>query len=314
MRAIAVVALLACSSPKDTPKETPMHDPELAAQKITALSTSQPAQFGQSLVAHTNPGASAFSTLAKDVVRWKGKTETDVQPLRIYLGPWQPQPNIPTAGIPPAGVTYAPPTPWQTPAPAQYDAFLFGSVFARVSFGGGGVQYQAFVDWPPRGLLFQVSTHYVQVDAVGTFEVPAGSDTKLPRFLAHLAVEPGGGDSVQPGTYTYPPRDFNPDAGAPAVFMQVPPFARAVRPILQQQFALNTGVLAYIVTELGSPAGNILNQWVLDTANLDSFNTDDLPLSGLARDVQIQAWGGALPPGGAAATTINVGAIFLLDL
>ena len=282
------------------------NDAELAKEKITQLCTVNPSQYGQSLVVTVNPGVATEVTIAKDVVRWKGKSETDIQPCRIYLGPWQPQPLL-VGTLPIAGYSYAQPHPWQEPEPTQYDTFAQGQIQARVSFGAGGVQHQAYVDWPPRGLLFQVGAQYVQVDGVGQFTVPAASDIKLPRLLAHIAPEPGGGDSVQPATFTYPPIDFNNNPGAaPGVLCQVPPFARAFRPIINQLYAFNTGPFFYRIVDLGGG-----NTWYLNSATANDFNRDDFPLTGLSRDIFIQAENAL---GGAAVGTINVGCMFLLDL
>jgi hypothetical protein len=319
MRALVVALLLsACSSTKGNTMVWDNEDAKMSASKVTALSTNTSVQLGQSLQLRPNTaGSSQLSTAAKDLARWRGKSESDAQPIRIYLGAWQPNPKLPgNTVLPPTWSDYMQPTPWQLPQPTQFDAFATGSLFARISFGVGGVQHVAFVDWPPRGLLFQVSAQYVQVDAYGTLAIPPGGDeTTLPRLLAHIAPEPGGGDSVQPGTYTYPNIDFNPNPGPNAgVLFQVPPFARAFRPLIDQSEAINLQQ-AYVVTVQSNPQGGISHSWLLDPFDYNGFNREDLPLDGTARDVVIQAIDSTALPGTITPkTTVNVGCMFLLDL
>jgi len=285
------------------------HDPELAAAKITPLSTAFPVQYGQSLVVRvTQPGAGGgLATLAKDVVRWKGKSGSDIQPMRVYLGPWQPQPNIASPGGP--AVFYQKPTPWQTPEPLQFDFFREGQIYARINFGAGGVQHQAFVDWPPRGLLFQVSAQYIQVDGVGTLTTPPGfDDPNLPILLAHVAPEPGGGDAVQPATFTYPPIDFFAPPLGTAIIFQVPPFARLFTPVLNRETMIATALPGVIIRENGPPVGNT---WVFDATVPNDFPNDRaFPLSGFAKQLIFQA----TDAGGVFVDTINMGCMFLLDL
>ncbi len=285
------------------------YDPHLAEGKITNLSTATPAQYGQSLQVRNAPGNAGLAVVAKDLARWKGKSTTDIQPIRIYLGPWQPVPGINLGAL--NNEFWMEPTPWMTPKPAQLDAFVGGSLFARISFGAGGVQHQAYVDWPPRGCLLQVSAQYIQVDGLGNLIVPGGLDENLPRIAAHISPEPGGGDAATPATYTYPPVDVNPAPGTPPVVFQVPPFARAFRPLIRQRDAVDNaeGYEVQLVTQNGSL--DFANWRIEPTADVNSFNRDDFPVTGFAKDVVVQAYD---PTNGNPRRTINVGMIFYLDL
>ena len=277
-----------------------------AANKVPVLATSVPVQFGQSLQMRPSPANSALATVAKDVVRWKGVGESDIQPIRIYLGPWQPQPMT-TPFVSPLG--YAIPTPWAEP-PQIFDSMVgegvvgdFASMlYARVSFGGGGVQHQAFVDWPPRGLLFQVSASYVQVDGVGRF---AGFDPQfLPRLLAHASVEPGGGDAVNSATFTYPAQ-FAPGAANSLVF-QAPPFARAFTPILDRQALIVAGVTSIGFQQLGMSLAFTGQSHEWDPALGEDWPDDRaIPLVGTAGGVRAI---------GAAGDAFFGGMLFHLDL
>jgi hypothetical protein len=271
-----------------------MSDPELAAEKITALSSAVPVQYGQSIQVRPT-SVPDFAAVARDCVRWTGKSESDIQPMRVYLGPWQPKPGCP--GAPGGPFSYQPPTPWQEPEPLQYDGFptvgAFGfkaQIFARVSFGAGGVQHQAYIDWPARGLLLQVSAQYIQVDGVGNVAFGGfGGEERLPLLLAHVAPEPGGGDSVQPATFTYPPQ-------APAgfndiTFFQVPPFGRAFVPLLHRPNLIVAGITTIQIRETMRPLGDVISVWEFNTAIGNPWPQDNpggLPLSSLARVVDIR--------------------------
>lgn len=313
-----IVIFVSCSSPEEkSPHMSNNEDEAMAAAKVTALSSNIPVQLGQSLQMRPNPGDPNFSTAAKDVVRWKGKSPSDIQPVRIYLGPWQPNPAIDSSAVGPFPTfdTYMKPTPWQTPEPFQFDAFAPTSLYAKVSFGGGGVQHVAYVDWPARGLLFQVSANYVQVDAQGIAgdgltPVPV---EQLPRLLAHISPEPGGGDSVQPATFTYPRIDFVPNTIGPV--FQVPPFARACRPLIDQIDLINQDFILF-VRGVTKPVGGVgVWQYVLNPFDYNGFNRSDIPLDGMTKDIILDASLFTGFPGVITPRSINnAGMIFMLDL
>jgi hypothetical protein len=258
-----------------------------------------------------------MATVAKDVVRWKGVSDSDVQPVRIYLGPWQPRPDC--LGVALLSGSYAQPTPWAEP-PTVYDSMILEGVitlgppvitsmlYARIVFGAGGVVHNAYVDWPPRGLLLQVSAHYVQVDGVGNF-TPAGgvNPTTLPLLQAHVAPEPGGGDAGNPGTFTYPV--VNTGDVVPLVF-QVPPFARAFTPLIPRGTLIAMGItqMNFVVFSMQNFPTD--QEFVFPLAlGADFPDTIAIPLSGSAASIRVTAIGAGPAPG-----TVWCGMMFHLDL
>jgi hypothetical protein len=229
-------------------------------------------QYGQSL--ETDVGsADGTATVAKDVVRWKGESP-DAAPWRIYLGPWQPNTNANSSVVPTPGNEYASPTPWNTP-PTQFDALSEGQLYAKIEFGSGGVKHTAFVDWPRRGCLVQVSACYVQVNGEGTIGT-LGERTLLPTIAATLAPEPGGGDAVQSATYTYPRQEALGDDGARIVF-QVPPFARAFTPLVDRR----SGLPPILTVVASNGLGGAISSWQWSTALGADFPDDRaVPLPG----------------------------------
>lgn len=315
---IRLFVLLALASCQEGTTMTTPHDLRLAASKIPNLATTNEPQLGQSVQMIRSPMNGANAIAAKDVVRWKGTTEYDVQPLRIYLGPWQPRPDLPGAALP-ATYVYAKPTPWSEP-PNRYDSMIpeffdpltgvASMLYARITFGAGGVVHQAYVDWPPRGLLLQVSASYVQVDGVGGFTPPGGvNEAKLPLLQAHVAPEPGGGDAANSATYTYP--TYNSGDVTPVVF-QVPPFARAFTPVVPRQTLLGVGfnIISMTFTELGMDGSSIIGSRIYNVAVGADFPDDRaLPLSGTTSMVVVDAIQTGPAPG-----TVFCGMMFHLDL
>lgn len=306
---LAWLVVAACSS------DARMNDPKelaRAAGKVPQLVTDAPVQYGQSL--QLNVPTTATQTIAvgvKDVVRWKGVSGSDSQPARVYLGPWQPQPGL--APIPPPVNPYAAPTPWTTWPPLIYDSMIpqgFSAtgnmLYARISFGGGGVQHQAFVDWPPRGLLLQISAQYIQVDAVVSGNTPI-DQTTLPRLLAHVGPEPGGGDAVNSATFTYPYQDN----GVTSLLVQVPPFARAFTPLMdrQQMIALGNTQLTIAQLSMQNTPNATVHVW---DASVGSDWPDDrgIPLTGYTSNLFLTVQ----PKGGGANDIVRAGMIFHLDL
>ena len=291
---------------------TDQRELERADGKVPQLVANVPVQFGQSL--QLQIPSTATQTIAvgiKDVVRWKGVSESDIQPARIYLGPWQPQPGLTPIAAPVN--PYAAPTPWTSYPPLVYDSMVpqgFSAtgnmLYARISFGGGGVQHQAYVDWPPRGLLFQVSAHYIQVDGVVSGTVPVDPDT-LPRLLAHLGPEPGGGDAVNAATFTYPFQEF----GTNSILFQVPPFARAFTPLMDRQQMIALGATQLTVAQLSMTNTPNVNTHVWDaTVGNDWPDDRGIPLSGYTSNLFMSVQ----PTGGGANQPVRAGMVFHLDL
>lgn len=250
--------------------------------KQTPLMTRGDTQFGQSLQLSLTGADQA--TAAKDLVRWKGDNEQDVQALRIYLGAWNPQPGL--TGVKPVGPYYGTPTPWN-PQPYNLDQFNTTPLYARVTFGSGGVRHVAFLDWNSRGSLFQLSASYVQVDAIGTLATSSGLD--LPLIHASIGPEPGGGDSAQPATFTYPYQT----GGAGTNYFQVPPFARAFQFVFDRSYQLGGGgsttVTISQVAMNYTPQANYV--FPLTLAN-DSPDTKVLPVLGQTAVIAVQLNGG----------------------
>jgi len=193
-------------------------------------------QYGQTarLVDFTDAavGAGAGVIQVSNPVRWGGD-RWDVNPWRVYLGPWQPKAGMlitttdddivadfPGVGIPPA---------MRARERISFAAGLL--VWAQVQWGSGGVQHTAWVDWPVAGLLLQVSGSYVQVNAMAaSFDVSEhegdGDPSKFPDLPCTLSDEPGGGDSARSATFTFPLQalDWTTHDG---INFPVVPFARA---------------------------------------------------------------------------------------
>lgn len=276
-------------------------------------------QYGQNLQVTLGPGNPDTVLASKDLIRWVGE-KTDVNAWRVYLGPWQPRPNTPVPAIIVAD-TYADPTPWAPPEPSVFDSMPSFPCYARVMWGSGGIQHTAFVDWPKRGLLLQISGSYVQVNAMVnvTSSTPhnPSTDANLPLLQATLAPEPGGGDAANPATYTYPPAAAQDDGGA-GWFQnfQIPPFARAFIPIINFPALVTSGGTLTISTQaLPQPIGSIGNNdfqvWQTPIGGVydqDMFTVDAIPIVGQqAGTLRIQTTPGA--PGVAV-----FGVMFLLDL
>lgn len=310
---LILVALAACQ-----PGES-MNDKQQAQHKVSILSTSEQAQYGQSLQMRTSTSNSAMASVAKDLVRWKGVSESDIQPVRVYLGPWQPNPQLQGVALN-AGNVYATPTPWAEP-PNVYDSMISEGqlvlpgpvrqkLYAKVMFGAGGVQHVAYVDWPPRGLLFQIGASYVQIDAVGDF-TPAGGvvPEQLPLLRAHIAPEPGGGDAANPGTFTYPVSDT---AVNTSLVFQVPPFARAFTPLIPRAVIQGAPFsVATMTFDEYTSQNNFLNiQHVWSVTTGSDFPDDrPVPISGMTANIRVSAFTSA-----PVSAPVRCGMLFYLDL
>lgn len=191
-------------------------------------------QFGQYLDIVPMPGAPDTVQVAKDMIRVEGE-KCDINAWRIYLGRWEPRPDIPIEPLI-AGAIYADPTPWSFPQPTNLDSFTnILPLYARIMWGSGGIQHSAWVDWPRRGCLVQVSASYVQVNAFVNTQTPNIDPRVLPTVRATIAPEPGGGESIIPATFTYPRNDTQIDPILPPYAFQnfqIPPFARSFIPIV----------------------------------------------------------------------------------
>ena len=275
-------------------------------------------QYGQAL--DIEPGVSTPDLVlaSKDLIRFVG-TKHDINAFRIYLGPWQPKAGIVTTPVI-AAVTYADPSPWAPPEPRIFDSMTDIPCYARIMWGAGMIQHTAFVDWPKRGALVQVSGSYVQVNAFVDVLSPGVTSAQLPILQASIGPEPGGGDSSVPGTFTYGPQlpiVFGAPNGAGLNF-QIPPFARAFVPVFDFQRAETAGVVIDIATQLlplviGTAAQNEVQHWRTGTGGVydNSFFIDPFPISGQrAGTVRIELSPfGALP-----LVPIFIGCMFLLDL
>lgn len=234
--------------------------------------------------------ATDIVTLAANVIRFEGE-KTDVNNWRVYLKPWQPGPGQQGGLF--ATRAYATPTPWAGPggSPAIWDNFFDDNIYARVSWGAGGVQHQAFVDWPKRGLLFQCSGSYLQVDAIGTGIAAFGPppvNAGHPFLEASIGIEPGGGDSAAAGTFTYR-RQPAQIPGDPSWLFQIPPFARTFR-LLADNAALALAALGTViqVQELSKPTGQILQSFLFTPAGVPAdIMQDDIQLTGAGSDVAL---------------------------
>lgn len=276
-------------------------------------------QYGQNLQVTLAPDAPDLVIASKDLIRFVGD-KTDLQAMRIYLGPWQPKNGIP---IPPTITTetYADPTPWAPPEPRTFDAMSPIPVYARIMWGAGGIQHVAFVDWPKRGLLLQASGSYWQVNAfVNTValnaHVPATQDN-LPLLAATIGPEPGGGDAANPATFTYFSQATQDSGGGAMAFQnfQIPPFARAFIPVFRfDEFVAAGGSLKIATQELPNVIGgfgfNDQQVWTTPIGGVydqDLFTVDPLPITGQqAGNVRME-----FTPG---ASVGALGCIFLLDL
>jgi hypothetical protein len=314
--ALAVALLVACSTSSKEKTKMGMTDDhvrllELEHQKGTM-------QYGQNLQVTPAPGADLVIA-SKDLIRFVGD-KTDINALRIYLGPWQPRPDIPVAAII-ASETYADPTPWAPPQPRTFDSFAPIPIFARVMWGAGGIQHTAYVDWPKRGLLLQVSGSYVQVNAFVNTETAnahvVSFEKTLPVLAATLGPEPGGGDAQNSATFTYPSQPTQDSGGGAQAFQnfQIPPFARAFTLVFDfPDFAAAGGSLVVATQELPVPIGTIGNNdiqiWgtpIGGTYDQDMFTVDPIPIAGqLAGNLHVEFTPGAVVG--------NVGCIFALDL
>lgn len=277
-------------------------------------------QYGQNLLVTLAAGADLVIA-SKDLIRFVGD-KTDVNAWRVYLGPWQPQPMMP---VPPILVAteYADPTPWAPPQPTQFDSFPPFPCYARVMWGSGGIQHTAYVDWPRRGLLLQVSGSYLQVNAFvdtssATPHVPATANN-LPLLQATLGPEPGGGDALNPATFTYPNQNAQ-ESGGVAQWVQnfqVPPFARAFVPVMDFSLLVSSGGNLKISTQgIPQPIGSIGNNdrqiWETPIGGVydqELFTAHPLPIGGQ----EIGSVRFEVTPGGPAALA-SFGCMFFLDL
>jgi hypothetical protein len=312
--AIVFAFLVACgySPTKDNPNMTDH-------KRLVELEHSKGTmQYGQNLQVTPAVGADLVQA-SKDLIRFVGD-KTDINALRIYLGPWQPKPDI---NIPPIITTaeYANPTPWAPPEPRTFDSFAPIPVYARIMWGAGGIQHTAYVDWPRRGLLLQVSGSYVQVNAFVNTEstnahVPS-EITRLPLLAATIGPEPGGGDAANPATFTYPKDTNAQDDGGAGWFQnfQIPPFARAFIPNVDFATLVAVGGTLKIATqEVPAPIGTIgfndIQVWTTPIAGAydqELFTSTPIPISGQeCGNLRIESTPGT--------SIANFGVAFLLDL
>lgn len=258
-------------------------------------------QFGDSVALNFVNAAGVAQDVATNLIKWNGLAKWDTRAWRVYLGPWVPKAGI--AVTAPLLTTYAIPTPWGNNGPPdRFDRFVPSlSLYARIHFGSAGGVHAAYVDWPPRGCLVQVSGSYVQVDALAVSGTVTAADApNLPIIAASLTPEPGGGDSAAPATFTYPAYPL-PDATTVVTF-QIPPFART--------FQIIPGTVADATAldiKLTSPGA--VAAFAEYTVALPLSPSTNYPIPQSAKDVVIKASGGTPPY-----TTTTFGLLFHLDL
>lgn len=264
-------------------------------------------QFGDTVTLDYVTAAGLATNVANNLIKWQGVNKTDVRAWRVYLGPWTTKPEITIAAGSP--VTYERVVPWANNGPAdRFDSFQRGlQLYARITFGSGGASYIAYVDWPVRGALVQVSGSYVQVDVTAASRAIVAADSpRLPIVSATLAPEPGGGDSAQPGTFTYQIDTFVDDTTV--MTFQIPPFARTFN--LLPSIVAATGP-ANISIQVAGPRGGggttVSTTYNRTLAAADG--TEVFPIPSFGADVIITASGGTPPY-----TAANLGVMFQLDL
>lgn len=208
------------------------------------LETGQGLQLGFAADVTVNPSRRGVQIIGSQVLRVGGE-QWDINPWRIYLGPWKPKADIDVSSVVSDEIV-----PGLAPTP-NLDAIEFNGpgnlafleellVYARVKFGSGGVKHVAWIDWGKAGQLWQVSASYVEVDAIAVLTPGFDDeidDSRLPRLQATLGDEPGGGDASAAGTFTYPfqsvdwadPAYTDEQTARPGLNFVIPPFARSVR-------------------------------------------------------------------------------------
>jgi hypothetical protein len=274
-------------------------------------------QYGQSVTVRPTPGNPDLIAVSKDLIRFVGK-KTDVNAWRVYLGPWQPQNQIAISPLI-ANAHYADPTPWAPPEPTSFDAMSSIPLYAQLQWGSGGIQHIAYVDWPKRGCLVQVSGNYVQVNAFANANVTGVGTRELPYVQATLAPEPGGGDATVPATYTYPISvgDIEVIEPFPVGFrnFQIPPFARAFVPLINWGQAIALGNVQFEICVMREPLSlavggptNVIQSWRSVSGGVEeqSFTRDPFPIAGQE--------GGLVRIEYPFFTDISIGCMFFLDL
>lgn len=253
-----------------------------------------------------------LTQVAQNLVRIEGE-KTDVNNWRIYLKAWGVGPGQDGGNF--VNQPYATPTPWMPGGgiPAVLDNFFDIALFARVRWGAGGVTHEAFVDWPKRGCLFQVGGSALYVDAVCTGQSifgPPPLHAGFPFLEASLAIEPGGGDSSLPGTFTYrrQPSLTDPDED-PVWLFQIPPFARTFRVLLDGAGLQIAGAGTNIqIEEVSNPTGQILQSFLFAALPAD-IQQDDIQLTRGGSDIRVTM----ISPTGIPQVD-QVGLVFSLDL
>ena len=257
------------------------------AQRLAELDrTNGQQQYGQYLQLSVQPGQAGSVRASKDLIRVSG-TKYDINAWRVYLGPWQTTVDT-VADSALSTVNYAQPTPWAPPRPTTFDSFVTIPLYAKIDFGVGGIQHVAYVDWPKRGLLFQVSCQYLQVNAYADTGISPILASQLPYVRATIGPEPGGGDAANPATYTYPTATGDPVPLAPTKRsrdFQIPPFARAFVPVVNLGALIDAGATLDISIQ-NSPGDfgdiNVQQSWRTPVAGAyeQDLGRDPYPIAG----------------------------------
>jgi hypothetical protein len=293
-------------------------------------------RLAQMLAEHMQPGTGAKLRDAianspggvfgetTELIRIQGKP-SDVNYWRIYLGRWTGDAGDGHGGGTGTGVNhgpYAQPFPWialdaGTPGASLgvsvLDDFQDLAVYAKIKWGGGGVNHTAWVDWPRRGQLIQVSGCAVYVTAVccgvnNPLVVSPG--LVIPFLEASIGIEPGGGDSDACATFTYP-RQVNQHAGPPPQWtFQIPPFARTFSVIARRSLLKAAGAGPIIIqTGLFESGQPIEAEWEDDLTSNEDLALATYPIGRRAEDVFLTLNAPSGDP-----DTDSLGLIFNLDL
>lgn len=207
------------------------------------LETGNGLQLGYAADVEPTADGSGVQIIGAQVLRVGGE-QWDINPWRIYLGPWKPKSDVTVSATTTDDIV-----PGLAPVPDLDDIEMNAPanltfaeellVYARVKFGSGGVKLVAWLDWGMRGQLWQVSASYVEVDAIAVLTpgLTTIDGSTLPKLQATLGDEPGGGDASAAGTFTYPfqsadwsdAKYVDATTGLTGLNFVIPPFARSVR-------------------------------------------------------------------------------------
>lgn len=263
-------------------------------------------QFGDTKTLDFTSTPGLTQAVGTNVIRWQGLDKSDARAWRMYLGPWQPKPEIVVSA--PLDTTYDSPHPWAGDgAPDRFDRmFERMLIYGRITFGSGGATQMAFVDWPVRGCLVQVSGSYVQLDIVASSgALTANDNLQLPILAATLGPEPGGGDSAAPATFTYPALPLTKSNAIATWTFQIPPFARTFKLLPQNLDGTTAPAATQLLVSVQNKGAVSATTYNLALPLADP--STDYPIPQSAADVVITSVSAGLPLGA-------IAVLFHLDL